>query len=104
MTEFLNKNWYVDLNEADLSVCVIRFIKIGQEMPELANRSDLSSVPICHRDQYCKINVCEQVLKCIFYLYSKESVLSYIWSLDTLAVALFTKLCITKGSNSNYTL
>ena len=54
MIEFLYKNWYVDKNEADLLVCVIKFIEIGQEMPELANRSDLSPVPICHRDQYCK--------------------------------------------------
>ena len=57
MTEFFNKNWYVDSNEADLLVCVIRFIDIGPEMPELANRSDLSSVPICHRDQYNNTNL-----------------------------------------------
>ena len=57
-----NKNWYVDENEADLLVCVIRFIEIGQEMPELANRSDLSPVPI--RDLYkgtCKSTKSPQI-------------------------------------------
>ena len=32
--------------EADLFFRTIRFIEISQEMPELANRSDLSTVPI----------------------------------------------------------
>ena len=34
-------------NDADLSMCAVAFIEIGQEIPELANRFDLTAFPIC---------------------------------------------------------
>ena len=35
---------------------IIKFIEIGQEMPELANHSNLNAIPICLPDQYHQVH------------------------------------------------
>ena len=65
-------------------------------MPELANCSDLSSVPICHRDQYSSQIILKLKMKLTssWQLKSKEVLSSILFFLD-LSVCMLKSSCLS---------